>query len=225
MQRCYSGTVDYTIEALEAGVIQLFFLFVLPLMLSIHILANILVAALTPEPPFVAYGHPPAAPPPPPPPDAVAVKMDQLFDFAFDNPAVYFLCNFAIFLAIALFFLFLEDINKWREVRVRTLSPLLASLHTLVTRSPIALLTSPLAFHSSSPRPLVASRLHTSPLASLTGRHACSYFPLLHTSPLRVFVPQRIKAENIAKQQLKAKRAAQLAKQVSPQTSPVGLKC
>ena len=117
LQRCYSSTVDYLIEALEAGVIQLIFLFVLPLMLSINILLSMLTAALQPEPPFVAYGHPPAAPPPPPPPDAVAVRMEELFDFAFDHPAIYFLCNFAIFLAIALFFLFLEDINKWREVR------------------------------------------------------------------------------------------------------------
>lgn len=107
--------MDYTLEALEAGVIQLLLLFVLPLVVSLNLLWGMVAAYFTRPPPMLGDNHPPNAPPPPPPPDAVAVAMDSLFDYAFDHPAIYFMCNFAIFLGVALFFLFLDDINKWRE--------------------------------------------------------------------------------------------------------------
>jgi hypothetical protein len=113
--KVWAALVDYTLEALDAGIIQVLLLFVLPLVLSLNFLSSLIRPYFLPKPPEIPFGHPPSVPPPPPPPDMVGEVFDDLMEFAFDNPALYFFYNFAAFLAVALFVLFLDDINRWRE--------------------------------------------------------------------------------------------------------------
>ena len=124
-------SLDFVVEAFEAGAIQMVLLFLLPLIVSLSYLVSLMrgslrafVGSLSP-PTIGAPSPPPAAPPPP---NGAAEIFASLWDFAFAHPAVYFALNFGLLFSAAAFFLFLDDIHRMLEVRPalrihRTASP------------------------------------------------------------------------------------------------------
>lgn len=84
----------------------------IPLFNGIKALIGIVNAP--PAPPSFA---PPAPPPPPAQPALVTQLSVAMFDFAENNPVTYLLIDLVLFLLVAIFFLYLKDINDWIEAR------------------------------------------------------------------------------------------------------------
>ena len=103
---------EFSAVAFEAGICQYLALMMLPIINFAKQLLGIVTAA--PAPPALA---PPAPPPPPNSPSLVEVVSVATFTFAEEHPAAYLLIDFLTAFAVALFFLFLKDINEWNEKR------------------------------------------------------------------------------------------------------------
>ena len=98
--------------AMEAGICQYLLMLLLPLWSAMRALFGIVAA-----PPAPPANAPPAPPPTPTAPDLVTSISVGIFEFAERHPVYYLLVDFSAFFTIALFFLYLKDINEWLEAR------------------------------------------------------------------------------------------------------------
>ena len=154
---------EFSAVAFEAGICQYLALMILPIVNLVKQLLGIVIAA--PAPPALA---PPAPPPPPHSPSLVEVVSVATFTFAEEHPAAYLGIDFLTAFAVALFFLFLKDINEWNEKRQMTARKAAERAEKKVgasgmTEHPpftVATRSSPLMSPSASIRPCVRCHPH-----------------------------------------------------------------